>query len=461
MLQVKFFSMDDGRSLAYFPQTQRFFFVDEEMKALISDMSVKSREEVLRVYQIREEEYDSYLSFMVRCKPRSQQPETDGQAVGAEKRLPRLVIHLANDCNLRCIYCYANGGSYRSTQDLMSREMLDRVLEVFFGEYHQIDMVQLFGGEPLMNLELVEYACDRIRRINAERGTKSKFGLVTNGTLIDDRFLGIVKEYGILVTVSYDGIPEINDRLRIFPDGSGTSQRVLKNIRKLRDAVGPGIGIETTYSRFHKEAGYSVLDVYDRVNEMFPGASIHVAPAGGDCSCSFALQTVEDFPKAIADVADRAVKTPGHPISCHATAQALFESLNEKDQPAQDYFCGAGTATLSVTTKGDIYPCFMLTDLEELRFGNVWDEDVFRTDRFRETLQKIIKFSYKYNHSECRDCFINTTCNACMGQFFLNTGKLFCLSSKDCERYRRQTEEAVKGLARVQEAETVRNDAVS
>ncbi len=459
MIRVKYIPTDDGRELAYFPETQRFFFIDGEMKEFIADADALSREAVLEKYRLSEAEYEDYLGKMIRRPNTEDVPPGGPDSAGAENVLPRLVIHLANDCNLRCLYCYANGGSYRSAADLMSREMLDCVLDVFYQEFDRIDMVQFFGGEPLLNLSVLEHACERIRRIDEERGVTTSLGIVTNGTLINDRFLDLVRKYKIVVTVSYDGVPSVNDSLRVFPDGSGTSDVVLKKIQMLRDAVGPAVGIEVTYSKFHREAGLSVLDVYDRLIEQFPGAGIHIAPAGGTGDCVFALQDSEPFPLAIREAADRAARDPDARVACHMTGESLFESLQKKDAPPLELFCGAGTSTLSVTTRGDIYPCFMLTDLESLRFGNVADEDVFRSPQFRETLQRLIGFSLKRNHGECRDCFINTTCNACLGQFFLNTGELFRISPGDCERYRRQTEEAIKGLARLQEVKEARDNA--
>ncbi|MBO4838089.1 MAG: SPASM domain-containing protein [Lachnospiraceae bacterium] len=450
MIRVKYLAADDGRELAYFPETQRFFFVDDEMKGLIADMDRLSREEVTEKYGIGSRDYEEYLAKMVRQeKPENKEADP---ARPAENVLPRLVIHLANDCNLRCVYCYAEGGAYHSSQDLMSREMLDRTLDVFFGAYDRISMIQFFGGEPLLNMDLIGYACEKVLGINKERGKETIFGLVTNGTLINDRFIELVRKYRIAVTVSYDGTPEVNDRLRIFPNGAGTSEAVLGKMRKLQEADVP-FSIEVTFSEYHRQLGYSVMDIYDRLHKVFPEAGIHIAPAGGLPECGLALQdSAAVFSQGVADAASRAAAEPDKPVLCHATAQSLMEKLGKKDEGADGFFCGAGSSTLSVTTKGDIYPCFMLTDLQEVRFGNVTEGSPLADLYQNENWQRFMRFSYKDDHPECRDCFINTICNACVGQFFLNTGELFRISPSDCERYRRQTEEAIKGLAKIQEA---------
>ena len=456
MIRVKYIATEDGRELAYFPDTQRFFFVDDEMKELISDMEKLDKNHVLEKYGIDPDTYDSYLAKMILVEKDSGLPlenSPDPEELSFEQRiLPRLVIHLANDCNLRCVYCYANGGTYNSAHGMISREVLDRTLDVFYKEYYKIEMIQLFGGEPLMNREMLEYTCKRIRDIDDKRGTKTDIGLVTNGTLIDAEFIDLLKKYNISVTVSLDGAPAINDRLRIFPNGSGTGDVILKKMHMLEDAVGTHFGIEATYSRYHEEAGITVMDLFDYLNGEFPGTGIHIVPAGGSPDCDFVLRDQGAFVQAVHQVGERAAQDPDREIECHATAMAAFKSLEEKDKKPQEFFCGAGTATIDVTTTGDIYPCFMLADVKDVWLGNVCDPDVLHSRQYAETIKRYLNFCYKMNNAECVDCFANTICSACVGQFYLNTGELFKLSPADCDRYRGQLTEAIKGLAKIQEA---------
>ncbi len=440
MIRVKYITLDDNRELAYFPETKRFFFVDDEMKELIGDISQESKPAVMEKWSLEDAGYEEYLSCMVRPVKKRSSQKTD------KKVLRRLVIHLANDCNLRCVYCYANGGVYRSEQGMISREMLDRIMEVFYGEFDSIEMFQLFGGEPLLDLDLLEYACKRIRELEKEHNGKCTVGLVTNGTLINDRFIDIVKTYNVAVTISYDGTPEINDRLRPFPDGSGSSSLILENMKKYRDAVG-AFGIEVTYSQIHADAGVSVMEIYDHLHEMFPEAGIHIAPAGGTDACSFALLDTEAFPRGMKEYARRLINDPENPCRAYMSAESTIDLLEDKEAEPMSMFCGAGNSTLSVNTKGDIYPCFMLTDVDELHLGNVMEDNVFQSEHFKDNLYRLLAFSQKKGHEECRDCFIDTVCGPCLGQLLLNTGEVFKLSPRDCERYRRTIEEGIKGLA--------------
>ena len=184
MIQVSYFIIDDDREIAYFPETRRFFFVNDEMKALISAILEKEKTDVIHQFGISEAEYDSFLGKM--RLPKAAEPE---QPDRGQRALNRLILHLSNDCNLRCVYCYANGGHYRTERDLMSKEMLDRIIDVIYREYEHVDRIQFFGGEPLLNMELIDHGCRRMREIEQSRGTDIDFGIVVNGTLINDRFI--------------------------------------------------------------------------------------------------------------------------------------------------------------------------------------------------------------------------------------------------------------------------------
>lgn len=453
MIQVSYFIIDDDREIAYFPETRRFFFVNDEMKALISAILEKEKTDVIHQFGISEAEYDSFLGKM--RLPKAAEPE---QPDRGQRALNRLILHLSNDCNLRCVYCYANGGHYRTERDLMSKEMLDRIIDVIYREYEHVDRIQFFGGEPLLNMELIDHGCRRMREIEQRRGNKIDFGIVVNGTLINDRFIELVKEHNIVVTVSYDGDPAINDRLRPFPNGKGSSEIILRNIQKLKEATGQPSTIEATYTTYHADAGISPLDVVEKIRARFSDMQVHIVPASGSCDCDFILQDLRMFPASIAEICNRTLEQPDKPVPMYMTASQFFEELDRKDTPFRRYICDAGIGTLSVTTKGNIYPCFMLTDIEELKLGNVREEDVFHNERYRAVQSRILAHSCKENHEECRNCFASTLCNGCLGADYLTTGKPFLLSKLNCDMNRAMVEEAIKGQAKLYEQRKKRNN---
>ena len=186
MIRVKYIQTDDNREIAYFPETRRFFFVNDEAKDYIQDIASgeNSKDALLCKYKIDSETYDRYYEQITEHIKWKTSVSADGEPLKEEKlpnslygedssceecekqneshqkkTLGRLVIHLANDCNLRCVYCYANGGVYKSKHDILKREMADKIIDAFFNQYDEIEHIQFFGGEPLLNMDMLEYIC--------------------------------------------------------------------------------------------------------------------------------------------------------------------------------------------------------------------------------------------------------------------------------------------------------------
>lgn len=159
--------------------------------------------------------------------------------------------------NLRCRYCYANGGSYQSDEGIMSKKVCKDALDLFYEKYGNISVIQLFGGEPLMNMPLIKYVCEYVRT----NKKNTQIGLVTNGTLINQEFIDLVKEYNIAVTVSYDGVPLVNDIMRVTVNGSGTSDKILSNINWLQKETGQPGTIEVTYNQKHVDHNLTIGDL--------------------------------------------------------------------------------------------------------------------------------------------------------------------------------------------------------
>ena len=112
---------------------------------------------------------------------------------------------------------------------MMSFETFEKVLSVFFKEFDIIRRIQFFAGEPLMNLPLLEYACERFSSIAKLRGYDVGFGVVTNGTLIEEKFISLAKKYNISVTLSYDGDYTVNNIMRVMQTGNGSSNALLND----------------------------------------------------------------------------------------------------------------------------------------------------------------------------------------------------------------------------------------
>lgn len=438
----------DNIKVAYFPETKRFFCVNQKACELIDAMIAgETKDNLLQYFGIDENLYQKYYNniFSGRAKE-SNEINSYSQEVSTIHGLSRLVIHLTNDCNMRCQYCYANGGNYLSDRDMMDKQTLDKLLEVFFKEFDTINNIQFFGGEPLMNYPLLEYACKKINQLAEDRGYTIGFGIVTNGTLIDKKFIDLVKKYKIQVTISYDGNPKVNDIMRRMKNGKGSSDIILEKAKWLKEETGEPNTIEATYNQHHIDNSISIMDVVNHIQKELPDTYIHLVPAGGTDETDFAIENLEIFPDSIHEIVAR--KKDDNQFFVYSLAHRIFIALENREINIPN-ICDAGFGTMSVSTKGQVYPCFMFTDNDELCYGNITNKELFKSPKFIEIKNKINNFSVKSNNEECQNCFIKSLCNGCLGLNSFHSGNPFKLSSKICNMFRHMTEQALLEYAEI------------
>lgn len=393
-----------------------------------------SKEDAMNKFNLSSEDYDKYFNYIYGDFFISDD---------SKKALNRLVIHVTNDCNLRCQYCYANGGNYESDRTIMSYETLDKIIEYFFSEYEYIGGIQFFGGEPLLNAPLIDYACEKIENISPN----TRFSIVTNGTLVTDEIISMINRYNIIVTLSYDGYV-INDIMRIFPDGSGTSEKILKNGKRLLNETKSLTTIEATYTKHHVYANYSVIDVIKQIQAEFPGVSVHLVPAGGSDDCDFTVEDLSIFTDSIKDIvnmilsSNQPVDMNDETLPLYSLAARSFLAISNPNMN-NTTICDAGVGTLSISVPGDIYTCFMFTDQEDMRVGNIFDENPVTSEKAKSLFNKIHLFTDKESNPECKSCFIKKVCTGCIGLNSFTSGNPFILDPKLCKMNQSMLEESI------------------
>ena len=437
---MKIHFIEDGDILlAYFTDTQRFFAINPATKQLIlSIINDEDENEILSKFQLSSEELVKFKDKLASYSLPEKKPEVNSKK--GERRLGKLVLNVSNMCNLRCKYCYANGGSYHSDEDLMTKEMAEKSLNKFYTFFDEIEIVQIFGGEPTMNMPVVRFICEYISERNSILGAATKIGLVTNGTLMTEEFIELVKKHDIQVTVSYDGEPKVNDLMRVYASGKGTSDVILNNVKRLREVTEQPTTIEVTYNQNHINSGVGIIDIIKFINNTVGNIPLHIVPAGGDTECYYVLNNRDEFIKSVDDVFQNSTNTN---VYTYSLVQRIVTSLMTKK--SSKYICEAGLGSLTVSTKGDIYPCFMFTDDESLNYGNIEDADIFNSEKLRKGLKKLAQFN-KEENEQCKNCFIRKSCNGCLGINYLETGNVFTLSDVSCEMFRKMTERVILNI---------------
>lgn len=447
-MNIKIIEREKG-ILAYVPESMRFFEINKKTKYIIEALNDNIEDQVIiDVYNISKKELTTLknqLSMLNKMNTNESEKEKRNNMPG----LYKLVLNISNACNLRCRYCYANGGSYQSDEGIMSLEVCKDALDLFYEKFENISVIQLFGGEPLMNMPLVKYVCEYVRK----NKKNTQIGLVTNGTLINQEFIDLVKEYNIAVTVSYDGVPLVNDIMRVTVNGSGTSDVILSNIKKLYEQTGQPGTIEVTFNQKHIVNNVTIGDVLHFMRENVGNIPLHITAAGGDKSCDFVLEDRQAFVDSIDDIFDNPDKVP---MYTYAIAAKMVTNLYKKERT--QYLCSAGLNALSVSIDGDVYPCFMFTDDKSLCMGNIYDDEFLKQDKFKNIQQRLIDFK-KENIPECKDCFMQKSCFGCLGINLLETGSVFHPSKESCDMYRQMMEQVIYRVYLKQKEATLHENA--
>lgn len=367
-------------------------------------------------------DFDALLHFLL---TRSESPVKPEEETTTERVLERLVMNVTQTCNLRCRYCYAGGGNYNLPNSVMSKETALKTLDRFYEIYDDIKQLQFFGGEPLLNPELIDLVCDEIKRRHTKGIISSvpNFGVVTNGTIASDECLHILEKHGINCTVSLDGPRSINDYLR----GKHTYDRVVHFLDTL-DKRGMQYGFEATFTAYHLEKGMDLAALLDFFVTTFDKHEMHIPQVGLPPGHPLALteqQALETY-RAGVEYSIRNLRDGTSPWLSFATR--IMNVFLER-RPTK-FTCPAGLGTISIDTEGNAYPCFMFTGVDRFRFGNVYD-DVFPDPKRADRIFTEIIENDKSQNPRCGKCWASPFCFGCIGMEYMNGGGN--LEKTDCD----------------------------
>jgi uncharacterized protein len=292
--------------------------------------------------------------------------------------LERLVVNIANTCNLACGYCYAQGGHYGRAEQRMTASTGEETLDRFFRDYDDIASIQFFGGEPLLNLPLLERLCEHAVALAELRAARRPtLTVVTNGTLVNDKVIGLINRHQIQVTVSLDGPASVNDLTRPSRSGQPATQTVLRNLQRLRAETGQPRSVEGTFTRIHLQQGVTVQEVLDFAHQEVGVQRVHLplnVARGAEADASSLREAdIDEALDQYADAAARLVRDltfqPVDRVVALQSAYGLLTSVKFPQAPSDRMICPAGSGTLAVDVDGSIYPCFMFYGQDDYRFG--------------------------------------------------------------------------------------------
>ena len=348
-----------------------------------------------------------------------------------------LCLHVAHSCNLNCQYCFASQGKYHGERALMSFEVAKQAMNFLVansGDHVNLE-VDFFGGEPLMNFDVVKQTVAYARSIEKEAGKNFRFTLTTNGVDVDEEVMDFANRECHNVVMSIDGRKKVHDHLRKDYQGNGSYDRIVPKFQE--------------FARRRGDSGYYVRGTFTHNNTDFTNDIFHLADLGftqlsmEPVVCSpedpYAL-TQEDLPVLFEqyeilakDMLRR--KKEGHPITFYHYMIDLTHGPCIHKRIAG---CGSGTEYFAVTPWGDLYPCHQFVGDEAYRMGNIWDgvTNLETQEKFRQC--------NVYARKECDECWARLFCSGgCAANAYHATGDIRGVYEYGCELFRKRMECAI------------------
>ena len=309
-----------------------------------------------------------------------------------------LCLHIAHDCNLACQYCFAEEGEYHGKRELMSYEVGRKALDFLVansGNRRNLE-VDFFGGEPLMNFQVVKDLVAYGRSLEETHDKKFRFTLTTNGVLLNDDIMEFANQEMGNVVLSIDGRKEVHDRMRPFRKGAGSYDLIVPKFQKFADSRHQEkYYVRGTFTHNNLDFSKDVLHLADLGFKQ-----ISVEPVVAQETDSYAIRE-EDLPQLMEEYENLALEmVKRHGKENDFNFFHFMIDLEGGPCVAKRLSgCGSGTEYLAVTPTGDLYPCHQFVGNTDFLMGNV-DDGVVNTD-----LRDEFKSCNVYAKDKCRECF--------------------------------------------------------
>lgn len=421
--------------------------VDEVAYDIIEQYKQKSTDEIVKLIT---EKYGVAESEVLECIEDVKELEEEGKlwskdeyedlAIDFKNRntvIKALCLHIAHSCNLNCSYCFAAQGKYHGEDALMSFETGKRALDFLVensGTRKNLE-VDFFGGEPLLNFNVVKQLVKYARSIEKEKNKNFRFTLTTNGMLIDDDVIDFCNAEMDNVVLSLDGRREIHDHFRKDLGGNGSYDKILPKFKKFVEKRGD----KSYYMR-----GTFTHNNVDFTNDIFHMADLgfkelSMEPVVCPPNEPYAL-TEEDLPILLRqyEILSKEMikrKKAGNGFTFY---HYMLDLTNGPCIYKRITGCGSGTEYMAVTPQGELYPCHQFVGDENYKLGDIWN-GVSNHKKVNE-----FKLCNAYAKEECKDCFAKLYCSGgCAANSYHATGSINGIYEYGCKLFKKRIECAI------------------
>jgi uncharacterized protein len=352
-------------------------------------------------------------------RPAPELPQPDGIPMAT------MVLEVSQDCNLRCTYCYAEGGAYGGERRLLSPQMARKAVRHLLQEADDRETVTLvlFGGEPLLNMAAVKAAVDEAARGGAAAGKKVQISLTTNGTLLTPEVTSFLRQNRVSVSVSLDGPPDLHDANRPDFAGQGSYARILPKLQGLLQNSSAPVAARVTLTP----------DQWGRIEEVFDhllGLGFHevgISPASPITS-----ELLPDAAQEETLLDGFAGMTRRFRIAAEQGRILPFSNILDllgrlHLGQTKSVACGAGFGYLAVDAEGGFFPCHRLAGEEDFRVGDL--DRGADMEKIRTSLATLTEGKAEF----CASCWARTLCTGgCHYENHLRENKLGLPQGTSC-----------------------------
>lgn len=387
--------------------------VDDLVLDLLDSYPTKSKEETktLLKNKYQDTEMDQALEELDRLIASGQlfsdDTYLDNHAFKMKKHVIKaMCLHVAHDCNIRCRYCFASQGDFEGDRSLMSLETGKKALKFLVdhsGNRRNLE-VDFFGGEPLMNFDVVKELVTYGNEMAGEANKEFRFTLTTNGVLLNDEIIDYVNEHMHNVVLSIDGRQKVNDFMRYTINEKGTYETIVPKFKKLVDGRGDkSYYVRGTFTRYNLDFSKDVVHLADL---GFKNTSVEPVVAEPHHDYALREEDLETLKKQYEDLAEVMLER----YHTEKAFNFFHFTIDLNQGPCvikRLVGCGAGAEYVAVTPEGDIYPCHQFVGNEDFKMGSVLNPEAI------EKPDIVASFSeaHVYNKPTCKECWARFYCS--------------------------------------------------
>lgn len=395
-------------------------------------MGINNLGDLVEVSSLTPVEVQDLLNRLEGLKSQESQVDSSLLFPCISREIDRITLHVSNDCNLRCRYCYASGGGYKGVRKLMSMNTAKDFIHFVEDNLSRLSNLVFFGGEPFMNAPVIDYICRSLSEMYERNSIPylPSFGAITNGYFTDDRIFDLIRRYFTFLTVSIDGDEYGHNLNRVSKDGRGSFRTVAKFIDRVKAIPDLHVTYEATYTTEHIKHKISRQDIKTYLDSRF-GIS------GVICDeYSLEYSSMHDL-----------------------TSEGLFLARGEASEyvdlipllrhEAIATMCPIGRGTIAVDASGGIFPCHMDVNNIFECLGNVSSSNVYTSPNEYINSRGYLTKSLKDNAC-CRSCWVRGFCGGCTRLWFYNSDEKCYKETPDassCENYKKHVERGLLQIA--------------